>query len=72
MKTTKTHAKSIVFMASVVSVSRRILHARVIFEGPSMIVGLKIQRTPELSTRNNKLYHRSAKLQSMGLGKARW
>ena len=59
-------------MASAVSVSRQILHNRVIFEGPSMIVGLKIQRpTPELSTRNNKLYHRSTKLQSMGLGKAR-
>ena len=59
-------------MASVVSVSRQILHTRVIFEGPSIIVGLKRQRpTPELSTRNNKLYHRSTKLQSMGLGKAR-
>ena len=59
-------------MVSVVSVSRQILHTRVIFEGPSMIVGLKIQRpTPELSMRNNKLYHRSTKLQSMGLGKER-
>ena len=59
-------------MVSVASVSRQILHTRVIFEGPSMIVGLKIQgTTPELSTRNNKLYHRSTKLQSTGLGKAR-
>ena len=54
-------------MLSVVSVSRQILHTRVIFEGPSMIVGLKIQRpTPELSTRNNKLYHRSVQVQVGG------
>ena len=33
-------------MASVVSVSRQILHTRVIFEGPSIIVGLKRQ-TPD-------------------------
>ena len=34
--------KSIVFMASVASVSWQILHTRVIFEGPSMIVELKV------------------------------
>ena len=68
-----THAKSIVLKVSVVSVFRWILHTRVIFEGPSMIVGLKIQKaTPELSTGNNKPYHRSIKLQNTGLGKARW
>ena len=44
METTKIHTKSIVFTASVVSVSWQILHTRVIFEGPSMIIGLKIQR----------------------------
>ena len=68
-----THAKSIVLKVSVVSVFRWIIHTRVIFEGPSMIVGLKIQRTtPELSMGNNKPYHRSTKLQSTHLGKARW
>ena len=37
-------------MVSVVSVSRQILDTRVISEGLSMIVGLKIQRpTPELN-----------------------
>ena len=52
---------------------RQTLQTRVIFESPSMIAGLEIQRTtPELSTRNNKLYHRSMKPQSTGLGKARW
>ena len=67
-----THTKSIILKASVVSVFRLFLHTRVIVEGPSMIVGLKTQRTtPELSTGNNKLYHRSTKLQSTGLDKAR-
>ena len=62
------NAKSIVLKASVVSVFIQILHTKVIFEGSSMIVGLKIQRiTPELSMGNNKLYHRSTKLRTQVL-----
>ena len=67
-----THAKSIILKVSVVSVFRWILSTRVIVEGPSTIVGRKTQRTtPELSMGNNKLYHRSTKLQSSGVDKAR-
>ena len=44
METTRLYTKSIVFMVSVVSVSWQFLHTRVIFEGPNMITGLKIQK----------------------------